>query len=312
MGNVWVTGKGALAWLQGITTNDVSRLDIGGVQYSALATPEGTVVDDILVSRVDAERYMVVINAGNIPKDLAWLKAHASPNVDLHDASTELGILSLQGPFAAAILQKITPAPLSQLGTYQCQMATVAGIEMLISRTGYTGEDGFELFPKSDDCVKVWSALFEVGKPMGLLPVGLGARDTLRLEAGYSLYGHEITDQTNLLEAGLGWIVSLDKGDFIGRDALVKIKAEGLKRKLVGLTMDELAIPREGFAIEAEGKSIGFITSGTLSPTLNKGIGMAYVTTAESDNGRRVEVVIRDARKAAVVGTRRFYNRSKV
>jgi aminomethyltransferase len=317
MGNVFVTGKGAPGFLQRTTVNDVAKLKDMDVQYSALCYPNGTVVDDILVYRLGPDRFKLVVNASNIEKDFAWLEALRKEDpegaaVQLRNASEELGILSLQGPQALAVAAAVMEGDPSRVATYKAGYGKVLGEDMLYSRTGYTGEDGFEFFPENRRLPALWKALLEAGSRYGILPIGLGARDTLRLEAGYSLYGHELTDKTNLIEAGLGWITALDKGDFVGRAALApKAQPGGMERKVVGLEMLELAIPREGALVRAQGKDVGVVTSGTMSPTLGKGIAMAYVALPSAKIGTEVEVVIRDAGKKAKVVSRHFYKRAK-
>jgi aminomethyltransferase len=312
MGNAWVTGPGAFDFLQSVSTADLAKIGDGGVQYSAMATHAGTAVDDILIYRLSVERFMIVLNASNAAKDLAWLRSHApSSGIVIEDQGDSMAILALQGPKAEAILQPLTHFPLQKLPYYHCAEIQLLGQKTLISRTGYTGEDGFELFPAAVDAPQYWSALMEAGAAQGLIPVGLGARDTLRLEAGFSLYGHEITEQTDLLEAGLGWIVALDKPDFIGRTSLLKTKETGLKRRLVGLRMLEQGIPREGCAVAVGDAILGVVTSGTMSPTLNQGIALAYVAPSHAQIGSQVEVKIRDVGKKAEVVSRYFYRRKK-
>jgi aminomethyltransferase len=312
MGNVWVTGPQAFNYLQRLSTADLAKIGDGGVQYSAMATPQGTAVDDILIYRLSGERFMVVVNAANAAKDLAWMLAHApAEGVQIEDEGEATAILSLQGPKAAAVLQPLTDFDLQSLAYYRCAEIMVAGRRILVSRTGYTGEDGFELFPPASEAPEYWQMLMLAGVEHGLMPVGLGARDTLRLEAGFSLYGHEITEATDFLEAGLGWIVAFDKGDFIGREALLRTKQAGLKRKLVGIRLTEQGIPREGCAVQVSGVSLGVVTSGTLSPTLNQGIALAYVAADKAATGTALEIVIRDAAKSAEVVSRYFYRRKK-
>jgi aminomethyltransferase len=317
MGNFFVTGKGAFGFLQRATVNDLAKLADMDAQYSALCYPNGTVVDDILVYRLGPERFKLVVNASNIAKDYEWLESlrKADPEgatVEILDASAELGILSLQGPKALAVAAAVMQSDPAQVATYKAGFGKVLGADMLYSRTGYTGEDGFEFFPENRHLPALWKALLEAGSRYGMLPIGLGARDTLRLEAGYSLYGHELTDKTNLIEAGLGWITALGKGEFTGRAALAaKAQPGGMERKVSGLEMLELAIPREGALVRAEGKDIGVVTSGTMSPTLGKGIAMAYLAVPFAKIGTEVEVVIRDAGKRAKVVSRNFYKRAK-
>jgi aminomethyltransferase len=312
MGNFFARGPQAEAFLQRLTTNNVAKLQPGDVQYSALCREDGGVIDDILVYRLGAEEYMVVVNAANIPKDWEWfVKQKAGFDVELENRSAALGILSLQGPEAEAILRKLAPEYDGAPRTYKCARLRVAGLDLWVGRTGYTGEDGFEFFPESAEAVALWNALVETGAAHGLLPIGLAARDTLRLESGYSLYGHELTDAVNPLEAGLGWITDFEKGDFIGRDALLKIREAGPSRKITGLEMEELAIPREGCEVWSEGRQVGVVTSGTLSPTLGKGIALALVEPAAAEKGSALQVSIRGALKPARAVARAFYKRPK-
>jgi aminomethyltransferase len=317
MGNFLVRGPGALAFLQRLTTNNVAKLAPGDVQYSALCHEDGGVIDDILVYRFAPTDYMVVVNAANIPKDWDWFTAHhkdRAADCTLENASESLSIISLQGPAAETIFRSLVPSFDGSLMTYQCRMQTVCGMPMRIGRTGYTGEDGFEFYPAAGETETLWKILLAAGEPHGILPVGLAARDTLRLESGYSLYGHELSDSINPLEAGLGWITDLDiadKGDFLGRDALLAIRGAGPARKLTGIVMDELAIPREGCAVLQGGAVVGVVTSGTLSPTLGKGIALALVAPAAAERGTALEVDIRGARKPAKAVPRTFYKRLK-
>lgn len=312
MGNFFVSGKDARAFLQKVTVNNVDRLGAFDVQYSALCYPNGTVVDDILVYCLGADRYKLVVNASNIDKDFDWLSSHKSGDVILENASAALGILSLQGPRALEVARRVMENDPAAVATYKAGRGKVNGVDTLFSRTGYTGEDGFEFYPENRDSAALWSALLEAGAGYGMLPVGLGARDTLRLESGYSLYGHELSDKTNLIEAGLGWITDLTKGDFIGRAPLEAKSKGGVEKKVVGLELLELAIPREGCAVRAAGIDVGTVTSGTMSPTLNKGIAMAYVKAEHAKIGTELEVVIRDAGKKAKVVGRHFYKRKQV
>jgi aminomethyltransferase len=311
MGNFFVSGKGARAFLQKATVNNVDKLRPMDVQYSALCYADGTVVDDILVYNLGGDAYKLVVNASNIGKDFAWLESLRTGDVVLRNASEELCILSLQGPRSLEIARKVMDLDPASVATYKAGRGMVNGVETLFSRTGYTGEDGFEFYPENRHAPALWQALLDAGSGYGILPVGLGARDTLRLEAGYSLYGHELSDKTNLLEAGLGWITDLEKGDFVGREALAEKKSGGLEKKMVGLELLELAIPREGCAVRAGGEEVGTVTSGTMSPTLGKGIALAYVKPSHARLGTELEVVIRDAGKKARVVGRNFYKRKK-
>ena len=315
MGNFFVRGPGALAYLQNLTTNNVAKLADGDVHYSALCQEDGGVIDDILVYRLSSTEYMVVVNASNIPKDWAWFVQHKDGFAcELENCSESLSIVSLQGPEAEAILRKLAPTYDGSLKTYKCARINVAGLDILVGRTGYTGEDGFEFFPQAADTEFLWKAVMEAGASHGVLPIGLAARDTLRLESGYSLYGHELNASINPLEAGLGWItdlVSEEKGDFVGRAALLKIRDNGPARKMTGIEMVDLAIPREGCEVYRDGRVVGVVTSGTLSPTLGKGIALALVEPAAAARGTELQVSIRGAQKPATAVARTFYKRPK-
>jgi aminomethyltransferase len=312
MGEFRVSGPDATAFLQHLVPNDVARLALNQALYTQLCRPDGGVVDDLLIYRLADSMYMLVVNAGNIAKDFAWIQEH-SAGYDLHlaDQSHLTALLALQGPAAQAILQPLTQVDLAAIGYYHSMSGTVSDIECLISRTGYTGEDGFELYCAAEKAVTLWRALLDAGQEHGLVPAGLGARDTLRLEAAYCLYDHELTDAINPLEAGLGWTVKLSKGDFIGHDALAQIKAEGLKRKLVGIEMVERGVARGGYPIYDGERQIGALTSGAPSPTLNKNIGMGYVEAARATPGKSVQIDIRGRRTAARIVALPFYKRSK-
>jgi aminomethyltransferase len=312
MGEFSVGGEQALAYLQYMVPNDVGRLAINQALYTQFCRPDGGVVDDLLIYRLTPEEYMLVVNAGNIEKDFAWLEEQrANFDVRLSDRSDDIALLALQGPAAQKILQPLTQVDLTTIKNYRCVSAPVNHARCLISRTGYTGEDGFELYCPSADVVDLWRDLLAAGKEHGLLPAGLGARDTLRLEAGYSLYGHELTEQINPLEAGLGVSVKLAKSDFIGRPALARINIEGVKRKIVGIELIERGVARGGYALYDGDRQIGVLTSGAPSPTLNKSIGLAYVEAALAVPGQSVQVDIRGRRIAARVVTLPFYKRSK-
>jgi len=294
MGEFEVRGKDALTFLQMMTINDVSKLAEGRAQYSAMCYDEGGIVDDLLVYHC-GDRYMLVVNASNTKKDFEWLRSHLKGEVDLRDVSDATSLLAVQGPESLAVLQKLTAANLAAIEYYHFTSVKIAGVPMLISRTGYTGELGFELYFDADAAAaqKVWKAVFDAGKGSNIVPVGLGARDTLRLEMGYCLYGNDIDQTTHPLEAGLGWITKLNKGEFIGKSALLKAKGEGMKRKLVGFTLPEKAVARHGYALCVKGSQVGQVTSGTFSPSLERGIGMGYVATAHAEPGRSVNVLIR-------------------
>jgi aminomethyltransferase len=312
MGEFHVEGPGALELLQGWVPNNVARLVSGQALYTQICRPDGGTLDDLIIYRLGEDAFMVVVNAGTIEKDWAWLGAYAAQRAGftLDNVSDETGLLALQGPVATAILQPLTQTPLDTIKFYHCARGAVAGIPAIISRTGYTGEDGFELYAAAADTPRLWRAMLQAGAPHGLLPAGLGARDTLRLEAGYCLYGHELTEETTPLEAGLGWTVKLDKGaDFVGRDALVREKQEGLRRKLVGIELRERGVPRASYPILRDGQRIGELTSGTHAPTLNRPIGMGYVAPEHATPGTDIAIEIRGKPIAAAIVTLPFYRR---
>ena len=314
MGEFMVEGAGALAFLQGLVPNNVARLADHQALYSQILRPDGGTLDDLIIYRMGEGSYMVVVNAGTMEKDWAWFSEQVAgkPDVTLTNASSATGLIALQGPRALAILQPLTPAPLADIVYYHCLPGEVAGIACTISRTGYTGEDGFELDCAADTVGELWDKLLEAGKTEGLLPAGLGARDTLRLEAGYCLYGHELTEQITPLEAGLGWTVKLDKGDdFIGREALATEKAQGLKRKLVGIELTERGVPRAGYPILQNGAVVGELTSGAIGPTIGKPIGIGFMESGEMKPGATVEIEIRGKRIPAVITALPFYKRPR-
>jgi aminomethyltransferase len=305
MGEFEIKGKDALALIQKVTTNDASKLTEGKVQYSALCYPDGGIVDDLLVYKFH-EHFMFVVNASNLKKDFEWITSNiGNLDVQVLNMSDEVSLLAVQGPKSLATLQKLTATNLSSMPYYTFLKGNLAGIDMIFSRTGYTGELGFELYFDSAVNVseKIWNAVMEAGKESGIKPIGLGARDTLRLEMGMCLYGNDIDQTTNPLEAGLGWITKLDKGDFIGRDTLLKVKDAGIKRKLLGFTIDvDKAFPRHGYEIRANGSNVGVVTSGTVSPVLDKGIGMGYVAVSSAQIGNSLNIIIRNKEvKAQIV-----------
>ncbi|MFN6114020.1 MAG: glycine cleavage system aminomethyltransferase GcvT [Bacteroidota bacterium] len=298
MGEFFLTGTDALALIQKITVNDASKLTPGKAQYSALPRPDGGLVDDLLVYMLAENSYMLVVNGANIDKDWAWVRQQAEgfANVELVDRSDDYSLLAVQGPKSIEILQKLTSTDLSEIQYYGFAEGTLAGVPMILSRTGYTGEIGFELYFTGDVAVAetVVKALFDAGAEHGIAWIGLGARDTLRLEKGYCLYGNDITDETNPIEAGLGWITKLAKGPFNGSDVIAAVKEQGPQRKLVGFKMlTEKLIPRSGYAISHEGQSVGIVTSGNQSPTLGVGIGLGYVPTALATPGTTIDVAAR-------------------
>jgi aminomethyltransferase len=311
MGEFKVEGKDALAFLQYLVPNDVGRLAVHQALYTQLCLANGNVIDDLLVYKLAEEHYMLVVNAANISKDLNWVQGQAThfADVTVSDQSDATALLALQGPAALNILRTLTSVNLASIRYYHCMADMVDGINCIISRTGYTGEDGFELYCASVDAPKLWHDLLTAGKEHGLRPAGLGARDTLRLEAGFCLYGHELDEQTNPLEARLGWTVKLNKSDFIGRDSLLQVKAQGPQRLLVGIELLERGVARSGCALYDQERQIGALTSGSHSPTLHKNIGMAYVEAAAAVTGKQLQVDIRGKRVAAQIVALPFYKR---
>ncbi|WP_019420520.1 glycine cleavage system aminomethyltransferase GcvT [Paenibacillus sp. OSY-SE] len=311
MGEFMVSGSSAEAFLQHVTTNDVTRLVDGRAQYSLLCNPNGGVVDDILIYRLAANHYMLVVNASNIDKDFAWLQEHLPADVVLENKSDSTALLALQGPNAQAIAAHVTDAPLAELKPFQFVTdAAVCGVRALISRTGYTGEDGFELYVAAEDAPQVWTELMRAGEAHGLVPAGLGARDTLRFEAKLPLYGQEISADISPLEAGLGFFVKLDKGDFIGREALASQKADGPRRKLVGIEMIDKGIPRSHYPVLINENPVGEVTTGTQSPTLKRNLGLALIDAAYSELDTEVMVEIRGKQLKARVIKAPFYKRA--
>ena len=311
MGEVEVDGPGALASVQRLITNDAGRLAVGGGLYSPMCLPSGGIVDDLTVFRIGERRYLFVVNASTADKDFAWIAEHTR-DAQARDRSAEWGLLALQGPRAGAILARLTRADTGALPSFHIiTEAEVAGVTgCFISRTGYTGEDGFEIGCPWDATPRVWDALLEAGRPDGLTPIGLGARDTLRLEASYMLYGNDIDETTTPLEAPLSWTVKLEKGEFLGRDVLVRQKAEGTARKLAGFEMTERAIPRHGYVLRVNDGPAGTVTSGTFGPWVEKSIGMGYVAREHAKPGVRLGVEIRGKTAGAVVVKLPFYKRS--
>lgn len=308
MGEFILKGQYALDLIQRVTTNDASKLTVGKAQYSSLTNLNGGLVDDLIVYclKEDAE-YMLVVNAANIEKDWNWIKSHNTKNVDMENISDKTSLLAIQGPNACKILQPLTDIDLQNLKYYTFAIGTFAGVEnVIISATGYTGAGGIEIYfeNKGEEATKIWDKIFEVGTPQGLKPIGLGARDTLRLEMGYCLYGNDIDDTTSPLEAGLGWITKLKKETpFTAQDILEKQKATGIPRKLIGFELLERGIPRHDYLLaNLEGKIIGKVTSGTMAPSLNKAIGLGYVISENAAVGEEIAVIIRDKQvKAKIV-----------
>jgi aminomethyltransferase len=308
MGEVVFRGPRALEALNRVFTNDLSKVADGQAQYGCLCRDGGGIVDDVVVYRRSAEDLLVCVNAGNRAKDFEWLAGHAG-GADVRNESDDWAQLALQGPHAAQLLQRLTKVNLSLLRSYRFTAGEVAGTGCLVARTGYTGEDGFELFCPSAQGPRLWDALVEAGSPERIQPCGLGARDSLRLEMAYRLYGSDMDDTTTPLEAGLAWVVKLDKGDFVGRDALLRQREQGVARKLVGFTLTDPGIPRHGYPVLQDGRKVGEVTSGTRSPTLEIPIGLAYVPTALAAEGSTFAVEIRGRAAAARVVKTPFYVR---
>lgn len=309
MGEFEIRGPQALNLIQFISTNDASKAVDGQAQYSAMAYPHGTVVDDLLVYRHTVEHFMVVINAANIGKDWDWITSHNPFDASIENVSDDVTLLALQGPKALDILQPLTEAPLAGIRYYHFVRARVLGTDAIVSRTGYTGEDGFELYFSAEKSERIWNGILEAGGPFGLLPAGLGARNTLRLEAKFLLYGNDMDGTTSLLEAGLGWIVKFDKGEFIGRDALLKQKQAGVRRRLAGFEMQGREIAREHYPVYINGREAGHVTSGAPSITLKKNIGLAYLPAEHASIGSTFHVSVRTRMCEAQVVRTPFYKR---
>jgi len=312
MGEIIVRGKDALAFVQHLTPNDAGRLALNQAQYTALTTPQGTFVDDMLVYCLSPEEYLLVVNAANTDKDFGWVAAHqAGFDVSVENASEDYSQIALQGPKAQEILQPLTGINLAGMKIFWAERGRVAGIDALVSRTGYTGEDGFEVYTTSAQPAAILEEIMKAGRPLGLLPIGLGARDTLRLEAKLMLYGNDIDDTTTVLEADLKWIVKFKKGDFLGRDVLEKQLTEGIKRKIVGFELIEKGIPRPHYPVFADGQKAGQVTSGTFSPFLKKSIGLVYLPVELTGIGTEIEVGIRERQVKARVVSTPFYKRGE-
>ena len=314
MGEFLVTGPRALDLIQKVTINDASKLVPGKAQYTAMCYEDGGIVDDLLVYMLEENRYMLVVNASNIEKDFEWISSHNTMDAKLENESDKYALIALQGPESVAILQKITGVDVGGMTFYTFTTGTVAGEKgVIISATGYTGEKGFELYIDTSkaDPVKIWADIMKAGKDHGIQPAGLGARDTLRLEMGYALYGNDITAETNPLEARMGWLTKLEKGEFIGKEALLKQKDTGINRKLVGFVVTEpRSVPRGGYEIsEEDGTVIGFVTSGTQSITLDKGIGMGYIKAEKAAEDEKITINIRKKRVEAIVKRPPFINK---
>ena len=302
MGEFLVKGPNALALIQWVTSNDASKLNIGQAQYAYFPNETGGIIDDLIVYRIAEEEYMLVVNASNITKDWNWINKHNQVGAELENISNQISLFAVQGPKAAKALQALTSVKLDEIDFYHFTIGEFAGIKnVIISATGYTGAGGFELYVKNEDALTIWNAVFEAGKDWGIKPIGLGARDTLRLEMGYSLYGNEINEETSPIEAGLGWITKFTK-DFINSAQIKQQKETGVDRKLVGFILREKGIPRSHYPIfNVHGDIIGEVTSGTMSPTMGIGIGLGYVKAKYAEPGSHIAISVRNKSLVAVV-----------
>ena len=310
MGEVELRGAGALALCQRVTANDCSRMKIGQAQYNLLLNNDAGIVDDVIIYRLDSQRFLICVNASNSEKDFACFCEHATGDVEVENASAHYAQLALQGPSAESILQQLTTIALAELKSFHFAQDQVGDVRSLISRTGYTGESGFELYCDPADAEKLWDRLLDAGSSLGLVPVGLGARDTLRLEKGYPLYGHELDETTTPWEAGLSWVIKFTKGPFIGCEVLLRQKHEGVRRRLVGLELIEPGIARSDYSLFKDGQPVGKVTSGTKSPTLGRSIALGYVASAEARKDNIVEVQIRNSKVRAKIVPLPFYERT--
>lgn len=312
MGTIEIKGERAACFLDYITPSDNTKLPIHKAQYSLLLKEDGTIIDDIIIYRLEEDHFLIVVNATNRQKDINWIKKHQKGHIEINDISSDIALIAIQGPKSAEILSKLTTARIEEIKSFHIERADIKGIgEVILARTGYTGEDGFEIFVDSENAVKLWRTLLEQGKDLGLKPVGLAARDTLRLEMKYALYGNEINEEINALESGLRWVIKFKKPKhFIGKTALLKIKEEGVKRRLIGFKMLEKAVPRHGYKIFSDGKEVGFVTSGTFSPTLKVPIGIGYIQASSSKPGTKISVDIRGKERQAEVVETPFYKKN--
>ncbi len=315
MGEIEVRGRDAIPFVNRLCSNDVTKLVDGQAHYSALTTPEGTVVDDLLVYRFAEDHLLLVVNASTTEKDWDWIGAHrGDETVELANRSADFCQIAVQGPDALAILQTLTETPLSEIKYYHFREGMVDGVPLIISRTGYTGEDGFEVYAAPERAEQLWERILEAGgygTPEGILPCGLAARNTLRLESAMALYGHEIDETTTLYEANLGWICKLNKGDFTGRERLAEQKAEGVKQKLVGFEVLERGIARDGYPVLINGEPLGRVTSGSPAPFLKKNIGLAYVPVEHANEGQEIHIEVRGRPVAARIVPVPFYKRER-
>ena len=309
MGEIEMLGKDALLMAQKVTSNDVSKLEDGQAQYSAFLYPDGTFVDDIVLYRINSEHVFICVNAANREKDFQWVCQHREGEVEILDRGDAYAQLAIQGPQAEAVLQELTGVRLSAIRYYRFSRGEVNGVESLISRTGYTGEDGFEIYIPPESAPDIWNALLSVGKPFEITPAGLAARNTLRLEMSYSLYGHEIDQTTTPWEANLAWIVKLDKGDFIGKEALGRLKKTGLDRRLVGFEMVDRGIARDHYPVWVDGERVSEVTSGSPAPSLGKHVGLAYLPIRYTEVDQPLEVEVRGKHLKAKVVPTPFYKK---
>jgi len=311
MGEFWVSGAGAESWLNSLLTNDVRKCESGRAQYTLLCNERGGAIDDLIIYRIESEKFLLVVNAGNIERDFAWMQSHLSGDVTLDNYSERMSALALQGPKAAAVLDALAAGASQRSGHFGVGMERVGDIPIFAARTGYTGEDGFELICDAANAEKLWSAVLTAGAPFGIKPCGLGARDTLRLEMCYPLHGHELSEEITPLEAGLGMFVALDKEQFFGKDVMVAQKQNGLARRLIAFKMQgKTPPPRAHYAIAVGGKKVGEVTSGSLSPSLSIGIGMGFVETALAKVGTQIEVEIRDKFYGAMIEKKPLYKKA--
>ena len=312
MGEFMVRGPGALELVQKISVNDAANIEIGQAQYSAMCLETGCVIDDLIIYRFD-DRYMLVVNASNLEKDWNWLERHAADfDVDIEDVSDQTALLAVQGPAAREVLRPLASLDIDEVKYYRFREGEVAGVPAVISGTGYTGEDGFELYVPAERAAELWGAILEAGASSGLIPAGLGALDSLRLEVGYALYGNDLDEQHTTLESGLGWVTKLAKGDFVGRDTLAAQKEAGVSRRLVGIRLTGKGFPRPGYDVVSEGEVVGTVTSGTVSPSLGYGIALGYVPISLSKPDTVLQIDARGRLVDAVVQRPPFYTEGSI
>lgn len=311
MGEFEVSGSDALAFLQHLTPNDVSRIEVASAQYNALLNDKAGIIDDIFVYRLEDNRYLLCVNASNTEKDWRWLKENAqSFSVELEDISAKTALLAVQGPKSSTIIEKVAGKKIAQIKRLGVTYGEIRGAKAIFARTGYTGEDGFEIFFDTSKAEEIWEILLEAGKEHNLVPAGLGARDTLRLEMGYPLHGNDIDEAHTPFESNIGWICKLDKGDFVGRAVLIKQKSEGVKEKLTGAVLSDKGVPRHGYEVlSSSGEKIGIVTSGTMSPSLAEGIALVRLRSEYAEEGREIYIQVREKKRKAVIKKPPFYKR---